>query len=199
MLGHCLKAHRPPAARVPWRSGSRRVGWGKVLTAIAVLVLMVAAFDLGIRLWVSFQQSGAAGDTSPTVPEEVFLSLEQLSEPKPRGHAWDGPGTVKFMNRVVVSLGGVVHSEILSISLDGNDSYRVSWMAGDETAGLVVVEPAGGVGLEVYSLTTPEEAVLLGFDSIVIEVDRGDGDYSIGHLLLDPVADGSLDSGEVPG
>jgi hypothetical protein len=195
MLGRCLKAHRPQGARIRWREGPRRVGWRNVSIAIAVLVLVVAAFDLGIRLWVSLQPPTAAGETEPTVPEDVFLSLDQLNDPKPSGHAWDGPGTVNFTNRVVVSLGGLVHSETLSVSLDGNDFYRISWMAGDEKAGLVTIEPARVEGLEVYFVATPEEAVFLGFDSIVIEIDRGDGFYSIGHLLLDPVVDGSQNSG----
>ncbi|MCW8985309.1 MAG: hypothetical protein OQK55_08200 [Thermoanaerobaculales bacterium] len=170
-----------------------------MIAAVSVSVLVVAAFDLGIRLWVSLRPSAATGDTAVAVPQDVYLSLEKLSDPKPRGHAWDGPGTVKFMDRVVVSLGGLVHSETLAVSLDGNDSYRISWMAGDETVGRVTVEPTRGEGLEVYSVTTPEEAVFLGFGSIVIEIDRGDGAYSIGHLLLDPFADGSSSSGEVPG
>jgi len=164
---------------------------------MAVLVLVAAAFDLGKRLMVSLEPSADIDETSPTIPHDVDLILEQVSDPKPRGYAWDGPGTVRFMDRVVVSLGGVVHSETLSVSLDANDSYRISWIAGEETVGLVKVEPARIEGLEVYSLTTPEEAVFLGFDAIVIEADVGDGAYSIGHLLLYPDSDDSSNTGEV--
>lgn len=199
LLGHSLEAQRPRVARVPWRSRSWRVGWRKVLTAMAVMVLVVAAFDLGKRLRVSLQPPEATGDTAPTIPHDVYLSLEQLSEPKPGGLAWDDPGTVNFMNRVVISLGGVVHSETLSVSLDGNDAYHFSLMSGDETVGFVEVEPSWGGGLEVYTVTVPEEAISLGFDSIVIEAVAGDGAYAIGHLLLDPISEGNLTEAEGPG
>jgi hypothetical protein len=196
MLGRCLKAHRPRGARIPWRGGPQRVGWRNVSLTIAVLVLVVAAFDLGMRFWLSRQTAAVTEDASPTIPHDVHLILEQLSEEKSRGQDWNGPGTVKFTNRAVVSLGGVAHSETLSISLDGNDCYRIGWRSGDENAGEVIIEPTRNQGLEVYHLRTPEEAVSLGFDSIVIEIEWGDGDYSLGQLVLDQAADGSPTSQE---
>jgi hypothetical protein len=188
-LGHCLKAQRPRVERVPFKCRSWRVGWRKVLTALVVVVLVVAAFDLGKRLWVSLRRSADSEDTSPTIPEDVYVSLEQLSDPKPRGHAWDGQGTVKFMNRVVVSLDGTAHPGTLIISLDGNDGYRISLMAGDDAVHIEDVRPSLTGGLEIYTVPIPEEAISLGFDAVVIEATSGDGAYALGHLLLGPFYD----------
>jgi len=199
LLGHCLRAQRPRVARVPFKSRSRRVGWRKVLTAMAVMVLFVAAFDLGKRLWVSLQRSADSEETSPTIPQDAYLRLEQLSDAKPRGHAWDGPGTVRFMNRLVVSLGGIAHPETLNVSLDGNDGYLISLMAGDEKVGFVDIEPSLIGGLEIYTVTIPEEAFFQGFDSIVIEANSGDGAYALGHLLLGPIDDEQSTAVEGPG
>lgn len=199
MLGHCLKAHRPRVVKIPWRSRSRRVGWRKLLTAMAVLVLVVAAFDLGKRLWVSVQRTADAEDTEPRIPQDVHLNLDKLSNPKPSGYAWDGPDTVRFKNQAIVSLEVISHPKTINVSLDGNDSYRLSLMAGDENVGFLEVEPSLVGGLEVYNLTIPEEATSHGFDSIVIEAEAGDGAFALGHLLLDPIIDENPTALEGPG
>jgi len=166
---------------------------------MAVLVLVVAAFDLGKRLWVSVRPPDKAEGAALSIPRDVKLNLEQLGDQKPKGYAWDGPGTVRFMDRVYVSLGRVVHPETLTVSLDGNDSYLLSLMADDENVGFLEVEPTWVGGLEVYKLTIPEEATSHGFDSIVIEVGVGDNAYAIGHLLLDPINDEDPTALEGPG
>ena len=199
LLGHCIKAHRPGVARDKWKSRSWRIGWRKLLTVMAVLVLVVAAFDLGKRLWVTFQGPPEAEDTEPSIPWDVHLKLEEVSDAKPSGYAWEGPGTVRFLSRVHVSLGDIAHPETLTVSLDGNDSYRFSLMAGDENVGFIEVEPSFVGGLEVYNLTIPEEATSNGFDSIVVEAQAGDGAFALGHLLLDPIIDENRTALEGPG
>lgn len=199
LLGRCVKAHRPGVAEVQPGGRGWRVTWRQLLIFLAVAILAVAGFDLGKRLWVGLKQHADAGDFSPDIPQDVSVSLEQLSDMKPRGYAWDDPGTVRFMNRVVVSLEGFEHSQILSISVDGNDAYSVQFMAGDETVGGLKIEPSWIGGLDVYTLTIPEEAISLGFDSIVIEADGGDGAYALGHLLLDPIGDEDSMAVEGPG
>ena len=189
LLGHCLKAHRPRVARLPWRSRPWRIGWRDILTAMAVLVLVVAAFDLGKRLWVSLQRRAEAEDTASSIPRDVHLMLEEVSEPKPSGYAWDGQGTVRFMNRLEVSLEGLQQPGILSISADGNDAYLVIFMAGNEKVGDAKIEPSWVGGLDIYTVTVPENAISRGFDSIVIEAAGGDGVYAVGHLLLGPIDD----------
>jgi hypothetical protein len=186
-LGRCVKVHRPRVANVPVGRTAWRLGGRKALTAMAVLVLVVAAVEVGQRLWVKLVEFGDTQDASPTIPQEVHVSLEQLSNPKPRGYAWDEPDTVRFKDRVIVSLEDTAHPETLDISLDGNDGYELSLMAGDEQVGFVKVEPSWTGGLEVYTLAVPENAVSLGFDAIIIEVETGDGAYALGHLLLGPI------------
>jgi len=198
-LGRCLKAHHPRDARIPWRSRSLRVGRRKVLTAMAVLVLVVAAFDLGKRLWVSFQRTAEAEDVAPSIPWDVDLMLEEVSDPKPRGYAWNGPGTVRFKFRVYISLGGIVHPESVTVSLDANDSYLFSLMAGDEHVGFLELGPTWIGGLDVYDVTIPRDAISYGFDSIVIEAEAGDGDYALGHLLLGPTKDEASSAAAGPG
>jgi hypothetical protein len=149
---------------------------------MAVLVLIVAAFDLGKRLWVSLQPSPEAEDTASSIPRDVQLALDEVSDPKPRGYAWDGQGTVRFMNRLVISLEELEHTGILSISADGNDAYLVIFMAGKEKVGDVKIEPSSVGGLDIYTVTVPENAISRGFDSIVIEAAGGDGAYAVGHL-----------------
>jgi hypothetical protein len=198
-LGRCIRAHRPRVeratiGRTAWRTGRR-----KVAIALSVLVLVVVAVDIGRRLWVHFTAPGDAQDTVAVIPQEVHLSLEQLSDEKPQGYAWDEAGTVRFMDRVVVSLGGIAHPGTLNLSLDGNDRYVLSLMAGDERVGFVEVEPSWNGGLEVYTVAVPEEAGSLGFDSVVIEADAGDGAYALGHLLLGPIEDEQPTAVEGPG
>ena len=72
-------------------------------------------------------------------------------------------------------------------------------MAGDERVGFVKVEPSWNGGLEVYTVAVPEEAGSLGFDSVVIEADAGDGAYALGHLLLGPIEDEQPTAVEGPG
>jgi len=185
-LGRCLKAQYPRVARKPFTSRSWRIGWRSVFTVIAVLVLVFAAFDLGKRLSKSIRRPADAEDTAPSIPQDVHLSLEQLSDPKPRGHEWDGPGTVKFMDRAFVSLGGICHAETLAISLDGNDGYRIRLKKGDDAVHIENVGPSFTHGLEIYTVAIPEEAISDGFDTVVIEVRAGDSAYALGHLLLGP-------------
>ena len=198
-LGRCIRAHRPRGERVSVGRTAWRVGRRKVLIAMAVLVLVVAAVDIGRRLWVHLTGPGDAQETLATIPQEVHLSLEQLSDAKPQGYAWDETGTVRFMDRVVVSLGGIVHPGTLNLSLDGNDRYILNLMAGDQRVGFVVVEPSWNGGLEVQTVALPEEAVSLGFDTVVIEADTGDGAYALGHLLLGPIEDDQPTAVEGPG
>lgn len=76
-----------------------------------------------------------------------------------------------------------LESEI-EISLDDNDVYQIVFMRGETELASVRIEPLGGAGMRVDTLTVPTAALLEGYDRIRIFPLEGDGKYSIGHLRL---------------
>ena len=74
---------------------------------------------------------------------------------------------------------------VLDVSLDRNDSYRFRYELEGDLIDASAVGPAPkGEGLAVYQVDVPESVRAFGTDRIVIVPRKGDGHYSVGHLLL---------------
>jgi hypothetical protein len=185
LLERCLAVQRRRVMKSHAMGRGRRIGLRQVLTVIAVLVLVIAVVDLGRRLVGTLGKTVDTQESQQDVPETRNVNVMDLSDPKPRGYGWDGPGNVTFGRQLVVSLVDIQHPDALRLSLDGNDRYSIGLMEDSDQVGILRVGPSQVVGLELYILTVPEEATERGIDSIVIEGVEGDGNYSLGHLLLD--------------
>jgi hypothetical protein len=188
-LGRCAAAYRTEVMASSPRSWTRLFEMRQVLTAAAAAVLIVAAVDLGRRLEDEAEQAVFPESVEDSIPDTVKADLSQLNDFRPRGYAWDGSENILFGERLIVSLSDTRHPDVISVSVDGNDRYSLRLMKDDEQIGALDVGPSPTGGLEVYTVTVPEEAFKRGFDFIVIEVLEGDGFHSIGHLLLNEPKD----------
>ncbi|GAC1627625.1 MAG: hypothetical protein NVS9B10_16790 [Nevskia sp.] len=115
------------------------------------------------------------------------VPIAALSEAKSEHHPWNGPGTLTLAAAGLdVRLDGVRHEHRLSASLDNNDDYQLGFYLGAELAGELHLRAAySGNGLHVWQLDLPPAAVARGYDRIRVTPSRGDGYYSIGHLILE--------------
>ncbi len=87
-----------------------------------------------------------------------------------------------------VQLDALTHSGQISMSLDAQDRYQVSFRAnGEELADLDIQAPTGSEpGLSAFQVAVPAAAVQAGFDQIRILPLTGDGQYNLGFLHLAP-------------
>lgn len=114
------------------------------------------------------------------------VPLRQLSRVRAEGSPWNGAGSVVFQAPGVrVQLGRVSHAAALDLSVDNNDVYEVDLMRGSETVAQLRIQPSSnGGGLALHRLAVPDDARSTGFDRIQVRPVKGDGRYSLGHLLL---------------
>jgi hypothetical protein len=187
-LGRCIAARRGDVMASSW-SWRRLFRMRLPLTAAAAVVLILVAVGLVNRLDEDDDQTLYPGFAEIAEPVTVTVDSDQLRELKPRGYPWDGSGNVVFRDRLIVTLGGPKHPEVISVGLDGNDRYSLRLMMEDVQVGTIEVGPSASHGLEVYSAVVPVEASLAGINSIVIEVLDGDGSHSIGHLIFEMPGD----------
>ena len=184
LLGRCIADRRGDVmAPSGWR-------WRKLftmrhlLTVAVAVVLILVAVGLAGHLDRYGDEPLSRDSTEIPEPNTVKVDLDRLSDFKPRGYAWDGSGNVTFGHRLIVRLIDTWHPDTISVSLDGNDRYLLRLMGENEEVGTQEIGPSASHGLEVYTVTVPEEVSMRGVDSIVVEVLDGDGLHSIGHLLL---------------
>ena len=83
----------------------------------------------------------------------------------------------------------VVGRRYLDASLDSNDEYHFTFLKDRSVVATMdigkVPEHRRRPGLASHPLDLPPEATRLGFDTIVVEPIEGDGQYAIGHLLIE--------------
>jgi arabinofuranosyltransferase len=131
-------------------------------------------------------------------PNMLFLTLYQLKEEKTPGTTWNDPANQVFGDQgVEIDLQGKPLAKSLNLSLSANDNFQVIFLnSKNELASLTL--PAGSKadnGLAIYTLDVPAKAVQGNCDRIRIlpirsrgipslDLIRGDGNYSIGHLIL---------------
>lgn len=189
LLGRCIANRRADAMATAGWSLAKLFRMRQLLTAIAALVLILVAVGLARRLEEVGDEALYPDVAEVSEPETARVDLGQLSDFKPRGYPWDGPGNVVFRDRLLVTLDEIKHPGVLSLGLDGNDRYSLALIRGNMQVEILEVGPSASHGLEAYRVEVPQEAADRGFDSILIEVVDGDGAYSIGHLLLENPGD----------
>ena len=184
LLGRCIEARRLEVTMPAGKGWERFFGIRKVMIAAAVLVLILAAIELGRHVRFDGGEQIHPDLAELGIPDTVKIDLSQVGDFRPRGYAWDGSENVLFVDRLIIRLGNIKHPDIISVSLDGNDRYSLRLMASDEEVAVLETGPSPIEGLEVYTLAVPEEAAERGFDWILIDAIEGDEFRSLGHLLL---------------
>lgn len=115
------------------------------------------------------------------------VALAKLSEAKPYGYEWNGPDTHQFdESGIVINLDNPDFSTAVSLSLDSNDDYQLFYLLkGKTVAASYIKEPSPRPsGLMEQKVSVPTIAREKGFDQLALKPVRGDGFYSLGHLLL---------------
>lgn len=119
--------------------------------------------------------------------EPIRKSRVEMKQVQRAGARWDGEGAVVLDKRgVAVDLGGRVHAPRIGLSVDGNDSYRLELYLENRPVALYPVQPPGNGagGLQLETIDLPGEIAATGYDTAKVVPERGDGYYSLGHLVL---------------
>ena len=132
-------------------------------------------------------------------PNMVFAKLEQLNPIKTEATPWDAKNNLTFDDHGVdIDLQGNLPTSSIDFSLHGSDNYLIIFMDHNkELANLLVPAslPMNAAGLAVYTRNVPAQARLGTCNHIRImpvrtngkislNLIRGDGQYSIGHLIF---------------
>jgi arabinofuranosyltransferase len=126
-------------------------------------------------------------------------TLEALSDVVPDGSPWNAPGSHPFRTLLAVPCEDRPGRNVLDISLDSDDRYRLTFIKRNHIVGAVVVDVVPRdkrvPGLASHLVMIPERARRLGFDTIVVIELAGDERRAVGHLLLDGEASTALELG----
>lgn len=112
-------------------------------------------------------------------------TFHQVARPKAEGTAWNAAGNVVFSkSSLIVSAEAPLRSSWLSLSVDNNDVYQLTFLLEGRAEGSVEVGTKdNGGGLANHVVKVPEDVQTQGFDQIRIQARTGDGSFSLGHLL----------------
>jgi arabinofuranosyltransferase len=123
-------------------------------------------------------------------PKLIRVSLAQVSQPQHPGTAWDDPGNIIFKDSgIEIDMGSIVHPSQIELSLAGDNAYQIVYINnGQQIAQQDLPRSSSQSGLKVSCLTAPPRAIQKGFDRIRIFSERGDENYSLGHLRLENCA-----------
>ncbi len=116
---------------------------------------------------------------------EIQKSIDSLSNPVLNGSVWNAPSNIlmKMDDRVSIHLKSPRDISEVEISLDNNDSYIVYFESEtNRITRLVGPDASSKVGMSVYRF--PISPVFKNLKKIEIRPFRGDGMYSLGHILL---------------
>lgn len=130
--------------------------------------------------------------------ERQVATLESLQDVKELGTPLDAPGLRPIGEQLGVTCQDKPGRRYFEVSLDADDTYRLTFLKGALNLGWVDVAPPPEFrrpkGLTVHFGDVPPLAVRDGFDVIVIEPISGNGSHLLGHLLVEgsPATDAIL-------
>ena len=160
--------------------------WWSPLLALSVLVVVVAVIlfwrlDPDLSKWRKLEPQ-TSGAVKRGVPAET------LAEIKKAGTRWDAQGNTlipKDRDGLTVEFDSIQHAASMEVSFDHNDDYRLDFMQGSTViAETTITSNTQNPGLQVYTIGIPQTAAGGGFDKVRIVAVKGDGSYSVGHLVL---------------
>jgi len=127
------------------------------------------------------------------------VALNELSDVVADGSPWNAPGSHPFRTLLAVTCDDRPGRNVLDISLDSDDRYRLTFVKRNHIVGAVVVDVVPREkrqpGMASHIVTIPERARKIGFDTIVVIELAGDARRAVGHLLLDGEASTALELG----
>lgn len=160
--------------------------WWPPLLALSVLVAVVAVIlfwrlDPDLSKWRKLEPQ-TRGTVKRGVPAETLAAIKQA------GTAWDAQGNTlipKDIDGLTVDFDSPQHAKSMEVSFDHNDDYRLDFMMGSTViAETTITSNTQNPGLQVYTIGIPPAASSGGFDTVRIVAIKGDGSYSVGHLVL---------------
>ncbi|HUR21098.1 MAG TPA: hypothetical protein VMZ90_09845, partial [Vicinamibacterales bacterium] len=126
-------------------------------------------------------------------------TLSTLSHVVPDGSPWNAPEAHTFNTLLAVTCDDHPGRNVLDVSLDSDDRYRLTFLKHNHIEGAVVVDVVPRdkrvPGLASHIVTIPERARRHGFDTIVVIELAGDAHKAVGHLLLDGEESTALELG----
>jgi arabinofuranosyltransferase len=126
--------------------------------------------------WDMYRNPPVPGPNSVIEVDEV-----ELSRPG-EGGIWNAPGNVVFKGSVDVVLNQPTSFSSIDLSVDNNDVYRVMALTDAGWSEVASVNPGKGVGMARHIIPLAKE--LAAAHRIRITAVSGDGQYSLGHLVL---------------
>lgn len=116
----------------------------------------------------------------------LTVPIRALSNIQPERSDWAYPTSIVFPKAgVVVRLSKAHSAPAVHLSLDNNDQIKIQFRLENRIVGQVDLKPKPGiVGMASHRVDVPEEARLSSYDSIRVVPTDGDGNYSLGHLVL---------------
>ncbi|BEQ16034.1 hypothetical protein FAK_31000 [Desulfoferula mesophila] len=134
-------------------------------------------------LFVRDTHGTATADLNGFTPR-VMLAHTKLGEPKKEGSPLDAEGNLKIMAvGVEIVFEKLLRGKLLKISLDGNDDYRLEFLLGKESIGVVKIKgKSKNSGLRNYVVNVPELVTVRGFDGLKIYPSGGDLEYAVGYI-----------------
>jgi hypothetical protein len=141
---------------------------------------------VGLRSVTLERSSSGSATFGCNLQGQVSVALADLAVPKRENTDWLAPANVVFDHRgVQVSLPEPRRPVWLELSVDNNDEYLLQLGSPSTSLEPIVLEPRrNGGGLTIHRVRVPGQAIRAGVGSIALLPKRGDGSYSIGHLIL---------------
>ncbi len=132
----------------------------------------------------TFDQSLAATRGIPNLPE-LKISAEEVSAPKVTGTSRVEGIEIPNGQKARVRFDDVQHGKTLYLSLDANDIYNILLCRGERVYALYTVwqEPEQN-NLRSTQIELSDGDAAAGFDSLMIVPVKGDGKYSVGHVIV---------------
>jgi hypothetical protein len=117
----------------------------------------------------------------------VLATFADTAGRKHEGSYWAAADNVLLVSRALrVCSPDLLHPRSLDLATDNNDSYVVRYRAGEQVLGTTELAPRpNGGGLTVRRLDVDEQVRAAGIDCVEIQGRGGDGQYSVGHVVIE--------------
>ncbi len=117
---------------------------------------------------------------TPVVP------IHALPDVQPERGDWAYPTNLVLSKAgIQVRLANQHSVPALHLSVDNNDVMRIDFLLNGQVVGMTEVRPKPGIaGMASHRVGVPDDARQSTFDAIAIVPVKGDGNYSLGHVLL---------------
>ena len=114
---------------------------------------------------------------------DSVIEVDAIEVARPgAGGIWNAPGNVQFYGAVDVVLDSPASVRAVDLSFDNNDTYRIEALTASGWNEIGSVAPSKTVGMARHLVTLGKEAA--GVRRICVTALGGDGQYSLGHLLV---------------